>query len=440
MPAFQSESTLLVRGSVLHFLADPGENDAADSYQYFDDGYLWVEAGIVQGCGHWSALEQVVPAEVRARAARHDHRGRLILPGFVDTHMHYAQAGVIGSFGRQLLDWLNHYTFPAEAAFADPAIARHTADFVVQQLLAHGTTTASVFGTVHPASVDAFMTAAQAHDMRVLCGKAMMDRHCPDNVRDTAASAERESQALIERWHRKGRLRYSITPRFAPTSTPEQLAVAGALYAAWPDLHVQSHLAENAKEVAWVKTLFPEQRDYLDVYARYGLIGPRTIYGHCIHLSAAERDVMVATGTAAAFCPTSNLFLGSGFFDYAGAVAAGVRVGLATDIGGGTSFSMIRTLAEAYKVSQVHGVPLSPLRGWYLATLGGANALYLDDFIGNFTPGKEADFVVLDLEATDELAFRISHATTLAERLFALTTLGDDRCVTATYVMGVRAY
>lgn len=429
----------LVHGQVLHFLDDPGEHDAADSYQYFADGALWIEDGLIADVGPWSDILGRIPPAILGEAEVFDYSGKLILPGLVDTHCHYPQSGIIASFGRQLLDWLNDYTFPAEAAFCDPAVGSATADYFVERMLAHGTTTASVFSTVHPESVDAFMASAARHNLRMLTGKVMMDRNAPANLMDTVAEAERDCLALIERWHGKGRLRYSITPRFAPTSTPDQLALAGALYRSQPDLHVQSHLAENPDEIAWVGELFPHCRDYLDVYNHYGLLGPRTIYGHCIHLAPVEIEEMAEFGAAAAFCPTSNLFLGSGFFNHPAASDAGIRVGLATDVGGGTSFSLIRTLGEAYKVSQLHQRPLPPLRAWFLATLGGAQALYLDQFIGNFTPGKEADFVVLDPRATPELDFRLKGGEGLAERLFAMMILGDERCVMATHIMGKAA-
>lgn len=440
MNAPQTSRFQLVRGQVLHFLADPGEQDDADSYQYFRDGALWIVDGHIADLGPWVGVQARLAPEDLAAAEVFNYGDKLILPGLVDCHCHYPQSGVIASFGRQLLDWLNDYTFPAEAAFADPKVAARTADYFLDRLLAHGTTTASVFSTVHPESVDAFMAAAKKRDLRMLTGKVMMDRNAPANLMDTVADAERDSLALIERWHGKGRLRYSITPRFAPTSTAAQLALAGELYKSKPDLHVQSHLAENLDEIAWVKTLFPDARDYLDVYDRHGLLGPRSIYGHCIHLSPAEAARMAETGTAAAFCPTSNLFLGSGFFNHSAAVDGGMLVGLATDVGGGTSFSMIRTLDEAYKVSQVHRRPLPPLRAWFLATLGGARALYLDEFIGNFETGKEADFVVLDPRATPELHFRLQGSERLAEKLFALMILGDERCVVATHVMGRPAF
>jgi len=430
----------LVLGQILHFLNDPGEHDAADSHEYFPDGALWIVDGHIAGIGPRAEVEAGIAAETWANAEVFDYSGKLVLPGLVDTHCHYPQSGIIASFGRQLLDWLNDYTFPAEAAFSDPAVGAATADYFVERMLAHGTTTASVFSTVHPESVDAFMASASRHKLRMLTGKVMMDRNAPANLMDTVADAERDCLALIERWHGKGRLRYSITPRFAPTSTPAQLALAGELYKSRPDLHVQSHLAENPAEIAWVSELFPHCRDYLDVYQHYGLLGPRTIYGHCIHLAPVEIEEMASTGSAAAFCPTSNLFLGSGFFNHPAAADAGIRVGLATDVGGGTSFSLIRTLGAAYKVSQLHRRPLPPLRAWFLATLGGARALYLDEFIGNFALGKEADFVVLDPHATPELDFRLKGGEGLAEKLFAMMILGDDRCVAATHIMGEAAY
>jgi guanine deaminase len=426
----------LVRGQILHFLGDPGDQDVPETYQYWPDGALWLKDGKIAELGTFAELRTKIPPETLASAELFDYSGSLVLPGLIDTHCHYPQAGVIASFGRQLLDWLNDYTFPAEAAFGDPAVGKATAEYFINRLLAHGTTTASVFATVHPESVDAFMAEAHHRKLRMLTGKVMMDRNAPDNLLDTVAQAERDCVTLIERWHGRGRLRYSVTPRFAPTSTPAQLGLAGELYISRPDLHVQSHLSENSAEVAWVKTLFPDCRDYLDVYRRHGLVGPRTIYGHCIHLAPIELAEMAQLGAAAAFCPSSNLFLGSGFFSHAQTANAGVRVGLATDVGGGTSFSMLQTMGEAYKVSQVHQRPLSALRAWFLATLGGARALYLDEFIGNFLPGKEADFVVLDSRASPELDFRLKNSDKLGEHLFAMMILGDERCVKATHILG----
>ena len=433
-------SNRLVRGQLLHFLADPGMGDDPAAWQFFDDGGLWIRDGRIQAAGPWAALTAALPPGVGESATVHDYRGHLVLPGFVDCHLHYPQAGVIASYGRQLLDWLNDYVFPAEARFADASEAERSAAFVVDRLLAHGTTTASVFATVHPHSVDAFFAIAEARGLRMLCGKVLMDRNCPPDLRDTAAGGMADSLRLIERWHGRGRLRYSLTPRFAPTSSPEQLRLCGELLASQPGLHLQTHLAENPCELDWVRQLFPTRGSYLDVYQHYGLAGPRSLHAHCIHLDAAERRSLAAGGAAAAFCPGSNLFLGSGFFNLDASREAGLRVGLATDIGAGTGFSLLRSLAQAYEVGQALGAPLPALRGFYLATLGGARALYLDDCIGSFQPGREADFIALDWAATPELAWRMERCQTLAERLFALMMLGDERCVVATHVMGEVAF
>ena len=440
MTSMTTPAHRLVRGQLLHFLADPGPADDPAAWQFFDDGGLWIADGHIRAAGPWASVCAALPPGVHEAATLHDYRGRLVLPGFVDCHLHYPQAGVIASYGRQLLAWLNDYVFPAEARFADASEAERTAAFVVDRLLAHGTTTASVFATVHPHSVDAFFAAAEARGLRMLCGKVLMDRNCPPDLRDTAAGGITDSQRLIERWHGPGRLRYSLTPRFAPTSSPEQLRLTGELLASQPGLHLQTHLAETPAELDWVQQLFPERSSYLDVYQHYDLAGPRTLHAHCIHLSTAERHSMAAGGAAAAFCPGSNLFLGSGFFDLDASRSTGLRVGLATDIGAGTGFGLLRTLAQAYEVGQACRAPLSALRGFYLATLGGARALYLDDCIGSFQPGREADFIALDWAATPELAWRMERCQGLAERLFALMMLGDERCVVATHVMGAVAF
>jgi len=423
------------RGLVLHFIADPNELGER-ACEYFDDGLLLLHDGKVAAVGTAQALLPTVPAE----AELVDYSGKLIVPGFVDTHVHYAQTDIIAAYGEQLLEWLERYTFPVEQRFADPEYAHEVAGFFLTELLRNGTTTALVFATVHPQSVDAFFTAAQARGLRMIAGKVLMDRNCPQALRDTAESGYADSAALIEKWHGKDRLLYAVTPRFAPTSSERQLELAGRLLDEHPGVYFQSHVAENKSEVAWVAELYPWSRSYLDVYDHFGLLRERAVYAHCIHLGDSDRQRMGETGAAMSFCPTSNLFLGSGLFDADAATRHHVRVGLGTDVGGGTSLSMLRTLHEAYKVAQLGGQRLSPLRALYLATLGSAHALYLDDRIGNFVAGKEGDFIVLDPEATALMARRMANTVDLVDRLFVLMMLGDDRSVFATHIMGRREY
>jgi guanine deaminase len=426
---------LAFRGEILDFVGDPATlGDIA--HRHFADGVLLVRGGKVAAVGPAPAMLASIPAD----AVVTDYRGKLILPGFIDTHVHYAQTDIIASYGAQLLEWLEKYTFPAEARFADPKHARDVADFFVAELLRNGTTTAMVFATTHKASVDAIFEAARARSMRVIAGKVLMDRNVPEAVRDTADSGFDDSQALIAQWHGRERLAYAVTPRFAPTSTERQLDLCGRLLEEHPDVFLQSHVAENVGEVAWVADIYPWSRSYLDVYDHFGLLRERAVYAHCIHLDATDRKRMADTGTAMSFCATSNLFLGSGLFDLRAAHECGVRVGLGTDVGGGTTLSMLRTMEESYKVCQLAGQSLSPMQAFYLATLGGAAALYLEDRIGNFDVGKEADFVVLDPEATPLLARRMERTTTLAERLFAFMIMGDDRAVHATHVLGALAH
>jgi len=426
---------MAVRGEVLHFLGDPALDGAAAT-RHHEDGALVIEEGCVVAADDAAALLRRLPAG----ATVVDHRGKWILPGVIDTHVHYAQTDVIASYGEQLLDWLERFTFPAEARFADPAHAAEVAGFFLDELAKNGTTTAAVFATVHPQSVDAFFSAASKRNLRMAAGKVLMDRNCPDSLRDTADSGYEESAALIARWHGKGRLSYAVTPRFAPTSTERQLELAGRLLDEHPGVLLQSHVAENQGEVKWVAELFPWARSYLDVYDRYGMLRKGAVYAHCIWLDDADRRRMAETGAAMSFCATSNLFLGSGLFDLDAAREAGATVGIGTDVGGGTAFSLLRTLNESYKVVQLRGQRLHALDGFYLATLGGARALGLDAHIGNFEPAKEADFVVLDPESTPLRARRNRLSASYEERLFMLMMLGDDRAVHATYVMGECAY
>ncbi|MFI8737279.1 guanine deaminase [Ectopseudomonas toyotomiensis] len=423
------------RAAILHSLADPAAVGVEQSYEYFEDGILLIENGKVAQVG---AAAELLP-KLAGVEIQH-HRDALITPGFIDTHIHYPQTGMIASYGEQLLDWLNTYTFPTEQQFKDKAHASDVAAIFLKELLRNGTTTALVFGTVHPQSVDAFFEQANKLNLRMIAGKVLMDRNAPDYLTDTAESGYAESKALIERWHGKGRLHYAVTPRFAPTSTPEQLELAGKLLGEYPDLYMHTHLSENRKEIEWVKELFPERKGYLDVYDHHKLIGPRAVFAHGVHLCDDECKRLAETGSAVAFCPTSNLFLGSGLFDLNKLEAHGVRVGLGTDVGAGTSFSQLQSLNEAYKIMQLQGKKLDPFKSLYLATLGGANALYLDDKLGNFLPGKDADFLVLDYNATPLISYRMQQARSLEERLFALTMLGDDRAVKETFAAGVSVH
>lgn len=420
------------RASILHCLADPGEGSLATATAYLDDGLLIVENGLIVELGEAAAL---LP-QLGDRVSLQEFPEQLIVPGFIDCHVHFPQLDIIASYGEQLLDWLRRYAYPVEARFADADYAREIADVFVNELLRNGTTTALVFGTVHAHSADAIFEAAAKRDMRLIAGKVLMDRNCPEALRDDPESAYADSKALIERWHGQGRLGYAITPRFALTSTAAQLQAAGRLAAEYPDVWIHTHLAENTDEVDEVARLFPESDSYLDVYDRFGLLRERSVFAHCLHMSDADRRRMAEKGGAAAFCPTSNLFLGSGLFDLRSMCDANVRCGLGSDIGGGTSLSLLRIAGEAYKVLRLQDQSLPATRALYMATLGAAKALYLDDKIGNFEAGKEADFVVLDPAATSLTARRSNAASSIEEKLFAMMMLADDRNVAATFING----
>ncbi|MGR3465238.1 guanine deaminase [Limimaricola sp.] len=420
----------ILRARLLSFRADPAEA-GDDAHDYVEDGALIVSEGRIEAMGDYATLA--------ARAGDLpviDHRPHLIVPGFIDAHIHFPQVQVIASWGAQLLDWLNNYTFPAELGFSDPDHARRMASRFYDVLLAHGTTTASAFCSVAPESVEAYFAEAERRNMAMIGGKVMMDRNAPEGLRDTAQQGYDESRALIERWHGRGRALYAITPRFAITSTPAQLAAAGALVAENPGCYMQTHLSENRDEIAFTAELYPEARDYLDVYESHGLLGPRALLGHAIHLEPREIDRLAETRAHPVFCPTSNLFLGSGLFDDAGLRARGIQSGIATDVGAGTSYSMLATLNEAYKVLQLQGQKLHPLRAFHWITRGNAETLGLTDRIGTLDPGSDADVVVLDTRATDAMALRAETAETLAEELFILMTMGDDRAIHETYVAG----
>ncbi|MBQ5941834.1 guanine deaminase [Massilia sp. AB1] len=421
------------RASLLHFHADPAFDERAHAWH--EDGLLVVEDGKVKAAGDYARLAATLPPGLEPV----DYRGKVITPGFIDTHLHYPQTDMIASPAPGLLPWLETYTFPTERRFEDPAHARSTAEFFLDELLRCGTTTAVVYCTVHPGSVDAFFEASEARGLRMVAGKVLMDRHCPDFLRDLEGDLG-QSEALINKWHKRGRSLYAITPRFAPTSTEAQLKLTGELAAQYSDTFIQTHVSENKDECRWVGELFPQARSYLDVYERYGLMRPRALFGHCIWLDDEDFARMAATGSAAAVCPTSNLFLGSGLFDFERADGAKALLSLGTDVGAGTSFSMLQTMNEAYKVARLKGSYLPALRMFYLATLGAARSMRLEDTIGSFAQGREADFVVLDPKATPLMERRTSHCNSLEELLFALALLGDDRTVAATYSGGNRVH
>jgi guanine deaminase len=370
------------------------------------------------------------------KAERIDHGEHVIMAGFVDAHVHYPQTAIIASWGKRLIDWLNTYTFPEEMRFGDPDYAAEIATRYVEFALRNGTTSMASYCTIHPESVDAFFTAAADRNMCVVAGKTCMDRNAPDGLRDSAKSAFDDSKALIERWQGKGRAHYAITPRFSPTSTPEQLEALGALWAEHPECLMQTHLSEQTDEIAWVRELFPNARDYLDTYETFGLLGERGLYGHAIHLEPREMDRLAEVGASVVHCPTSNTFIGSGLFNTAGMMARGINVGLATDTGGGSSFSMLRTMAATYEIAQLRGVALHPAQLLWLATYGSARALHLDHQIGNIAPGMAADMVVLDLASTPAIAQRSARAEDIWEEIFPTIMMGDDRAIAATYVAG----
>ncbi|NNG25358.1 guanine deaminase [Telluria aromaticivorans] len=417
------------RASLLHFHADPAFH--ADAHAWHEDGLLIVEDGRVKAAGDYAKLACTLPDGVTPA----DYRGCLISPGFIDTHLHFPQTDMIASPSPGLLPWLETYTFPTERRFGETEHARDTAEFFLDELLRCGTTTAVVYCTVHRESVDTFFEASEARNLRMVAGKVLMDRHCPDFLRDVEGGVG-DSADLIEKWHKRGRALYAITPRFAPTSTDAQLRATGELAAAYPDTFIQTHVSENQDECKWVGELHPQARSYLDVYERFGLMRPRALFGHCIWLDDEDFARMTATGAAAAVCPTSNLFLGSGLFDFDRADRARTQLSLGTDVGAGTSFSMLQTMNEAYKVARLKGSYLPALRMFYLATLGAARAMDLEGTIGSFAPGAEADFIVLDPASTPLLARRTKQLESLEELVFALALLGDDRAVKATYSAG----
>ncbi|WP_051871235.1 guanine deaminase [Streptomyces sclerotialus] len=432
------ENTTAVRGPLVRFLDDPFRTGRDAAFTYTPDALLICTDGRITAVGDHAALRHRLPAGVTP-AHYPDH---VVVPGFVDTHVHGVQTDVMAATGADLTGWLERRAFPEEERFADGRYAREAAAAFCDQLLRNGTTTALVFGSVHPGSADALFEAAARRNLRIVCGKVLMDRNAPDALLDTAQSGYEESKALLERWHGKGRARYAITPRFAPSSTPEQLEAAAALWREHPGALLHTHVSETPDEAEWARSLFPGRAGYLDIYDHYGLLGPGAVLAHGVHLSPAERDRCAATGTALAHCPGSNLALGSGLFPLR-ETAGGPRpvtVGLGTDVGAGPTFSMLSTLYEAYKVAAVRGAPVDTVQAYHLATRGGAAALGLADTVGSLAPGQEADFAVLDPRATPLLARRAARTEDIEELLFVLAAMGDDRVVRATYVAGRLAH
>lgn len=422
----------ILRGRVLSFVEEPRGRDDHASYRYIEDGTVVIGDGKILMVGEWNE-----------RAASHhdaadiiDHRPHLIMPGFIDPHIHFPQMQVIGAYAAALLEWLNTYTFVEEQRFGDEEHATRIASRFFDELIRHGTTTAAAYCSVHPQSVDAFFGEAEKRDMLMVGGKVMMDRNAPPGLLDTPQSGYDDTKAGIAKWHGRGRAHYAITPRFAITSTHEQMAMAEALAREFPNLHIQTHVSENLAEIAYANELFPNYGDYVGIYEKYHLLGPKTLLGHCIHLSHRETEVISETQSVAVFCPTSNLFIGSGLFDYERQHERGVRIATATDVGGGSSYSMLRTMDEGYKVMQLRGQRLTPFRSFFHMTLGNARAMSLDGRIGSLEPGKEADIVVLNSGATPQMALRMETCGSLEQELFLLQTCGDDRAVVETYVMG----
>ena len=420
----------LLIGQTLSFVGDP-MIDGPGAARYASRGAVLIEDGKIAAVGEADDLRRAHPL-----AHVTDYGDALISAGFIDAHVHYPQTAMIASWGKRLIDWLNSYTFPVEARFADRAYADQIAGRYFDLTVANGTTTVCSYATIHPESVDAFFDAARRRGLRAYAGKTCMDRNAPDILRDTPQTAYDDSKRLLQKWHGVDRLNYVITPRFSPTSTPEQLMALGALWREYPDCLMQTHLSEQTDEVDWVRALFPQARDYLDTYEAQGLLGEGALFGHAIYLTDREIARIRETGAALIHCPTSNTFIGSGLFPTMTMAEKGIRVGLATDTGGGSSFSMLRTMAAAYEVGQLRGTPLHPAQLWWLATVGSARALRADHLIGNLAPGMEADIVVVDLASTPAIAQRSARAKDIWEALFPTIMMGDDRATRAVWIAG----
>ena len=427
------KATDLILGQTFEVSGNPMVERWQDCIRVNTQGAVAVAGGKIIAVGDAGTLRAAHP-----QARLTDYRAALVCPGFVDAHVHYPQTAIIASWGKQLIDWLNTYTFPEEMRLADPTYAEQIASRYLDLALSYGTTTVCSYATIHPASVDAFFNAAASRGMRTVAGKTCMDRNAPEGLRDTVQSAYDDSRALIAAWHRKGRADYAITPRFSPTSTSEQLEALGALWADHPDCLMQTHISEQIPEIEWMRGLYPDARDYLDTYEMHGLLGPRGVYGHAIHLEPREIDRLAETGAALVHCPTSNSFIGSGLMDLAGLAARQIPIGLATDTGGGSSFSMLRTMAAAYEIAQLRGTALHPAQLMYLATAGSARSLHLQHCIGRLDTGLEADITVLDLASTPAIAQRAAEASNIWEALFPTIMMGDDRAIADVWIAGVR--
>ncbi|WP_337269041.1 guanine deaminase [Oryzifoliimicrobium ureilyticus] len=427
-------TSTLLRGRLLSFHRAPQDMTDTESYLYEPDGGLLLENGKIAAIGPYDSVKAKSPINT----AEIDHRPHLIVPGLIDMHMHFPQMQVIASYASNLLEWLNTYTFPEECRFVESEHAKRIARHFYDELIRHGTTTGVAYCSVHKTSADAFFAEALNRNMLMIGGKVMMDRNAPQGLLDTAETGYDETRAVIAEWHGKGRNHVAITPRFAITSTPAQMEAAGRLAQEFPDLHIQTHLSENHDEIAYSCQLYPDAKDYTDIYARYGLLGPRTLFGHCIHLTEREADAMSDAGAVAVHCPTSNLFLGSGLFPLKALSRRDkpVRLAVATDIGGGSSYSLLRTMDEAYKIQQLLGERLNPLDSFYLMTRGNAESLGLEDKIGTLDEGTDADITILDAAATPAMTLKMEVVTSLTEELFLLQTMGDDRAVVETYVAG----
>ncbi|QJR79550.1 guanine deaminase [Alteromonas pelagimontana] len=423
----------LFRASILHF--PHATTDPKNEVEYIEDGALVIEGERILATGDFASVHQQY-----STAQVNDYRGKWIVPGFIDSHLHYPQTEMIGCYGSQLLTWLENFTFPTEQKFADDDYARKIAEVFLNQLLKNGTTTGLVFSSVHKSATDILFDVANEMKMALVTGKVCMDRNCPEFLRDTADSAHQESAQLIEKWHGKGRNYYALTPRFAPTSSDHQLGALAELAAQFPDVFIQTHLSENLEEVEWVKSLFPHAKGYLDVYDKYNLVRERATFGHCLHLTDEEWQRMAQAKATIAFCPTSNLFLGSGLFDMARAKQEKIHVTLGTDVGGGTGFNMLRTYGEAYKVCQLKNYPLAPMEGLYMMTQGAAVAHKLETSVGNLNPGTHADFVVLEPQFDELTRLRLNRSCSAEDMVFAMSMLADDRATFETWVAGTKRY